>query len=332
MVSGSAWSEVGKNTRNLGLAALAVTLLSVWLFHPGKAAGKNAFFGMVVDPGIETDKAIPKLGDLGVHTVRLRMDIKNWGTPGSNTGGDPYDSALAQAGPLDKQGFQVVLQVNSEGGLMPTYEQAKRLFQWLLRRGGGDAIDVFEIMGPVTERASDADAFSPTLSLSDQAHRYVDGPLRAADEVFHRAGKKVLGAAFTPRQQVGDFDTRGTDTVAVTRAYLDAGYLGKVDYAGLKPVLPTATGQVDWVRVVAKMFGRKPVWISEWSLDKVSYPNESDYAHAISEAESGLRPLVAVVCYSAFTADSDSYGITSGGLSGYRAQQPAYDLYKGWPK
>jgi hypothetical protein len=332
MPASSGWSEVGRNTRNLGIAALAVTLLSVWLFHPGKAAGKNAFFGMVVEPGIETDKAIPKLGDLGVHTVRLRMDIKNWGNPGANTGGDPYDSALAQAGPLDKQGFQVVLQVNSEGGLMPTYDQAKRVFQWLQRRSGAKSVDVWEIMGPVTERASDADAFSPTLSLSDQAHRYVDGPLRAADDTFRRDGKKVLGAAFTPRQQVADFDTRSTDTVAVTRAYLDAGYLGRVDYANLKPVMQTATSQVDWVRVVAKMFGRKQVWISEWSLDKVSYPNESDYANAISQAESGLRKVVAVACYSAFTEDADSYGITSGGLSGYRAKQPAYDLYKKWPK
>jgi hypothetical protein len=327
-----AWSDVGKSTRNLGIAALAVTLLSVWLFHPGKAAGKNAFFGMVVDPGIETDKAIPKLGDLGVHTVRLRVDIKNWGTPGANTGGDPYDSALAQAPALDKQGFQIVLQVNSEGGLMPSYDQAKRVFGWLLDRPGGKAVDVWEIMGPVTERASDADAFSPALSLGEQARRYVEGPLRAADDVFQRANKKVLGAAFTPRQQAADFDTRANDTVVVTQAYLDAGYLKRVDYANLKPVMPTATGQVDWVRVVAKMFGRTPVWISEWSLDKASYPDQRDYAAAISQAEAGLRPLVAVVCYAAFTEDDDSYGITNGGLSGYRAQQPAYDAYKGWPK
>ena len=318
--------------RNLGIAALAATLLSTWLMSPGQAAGKDAFYGMVLEPQVEIDKAIPRLADLGVHTVRLQMDIKDWGQPAVNTGASAYDGALAQAGPLDREGFQIILRINSEGGQMPSYVRAKALFQWLLKRPGAAAIDVYEIMGPATEKTTNADAFSPTLSLDQQAHRYIDGPLRAAAEVFHRARKKVLGAAFTPFQQVANYDTRGTDTLAVTRAYLHAGYLDKVDYAGLKPTLTTPTAQLDWVRVVGKLFTPKKVWISEWELDRNSYPDPDDYARALTRAVGNLHDLVSVACYQSFTPGANSYGVTLPAFSGYRPVQPAYDTYKGWPK
>jgi hypothetical protein len=318
--------------RNLGAAALVATLVSMWLMSPDKAAGPDAFYGMVVDPQVEVDKAIPRLGELGVHTVRLRMDIKDWGQPSANIGAPAYDGALGQADRLAKDGFQVVLQVNSEGGAMPSYARARGLFQWLVRRPGAGSVAVFEVLGPVTVKATNADAFSTTLSLDQQARRYVDGPLRAAQEVFHAARKKVLGAAFTPWQQVASFDSRGTDTLAVTQAYLRAGYLRRVDFAGLKPTLATPAAQVDWVRVVAKLFTPKPVWISEWQLDRTSYPDPAEYAQAVSQTVTGLHTLVAVACYQAFTPGADSYGVAQPGLSGYRPMQPAYDLYRHWPK
>ncbi|MEN3358429.1 MAG: hypothetical protein V7637_2411 [Mycobacteriales bacterium] len=318
--------------RNLGLAALAATLVSTWLLTPGNAAGKDAFYGMVIEPQVEVDKAIPRLSDLGVHTVRLQMDVKDWGQPKVNTGAPAYDAALAQAGPLNHEGFQIILRINSEGGAMPSYVRARALFRWLLTRPGANVVDVFEIMGPVTENASDADAYSGALSLDQQAHRYVDGPLRAAAEVFHRAGKKVLGAAFTPMQQVASFDTRGTDTVAVTQAYLRAGYLGRVDYAGLEPTLGTPTAQVDWVRVVGKLFAPKKVWISQWELDRASYPDPAQYAAAMSRTVTPLHDLVSVVCYQSFTPGPNSYGVVLPAFSGYRAVQPAFNTYRGWPK
>jgi hypothetical protein len=318
--------------RNLGAAALAMTLLSMWLMTPGKAAGPDAFYGMVVDPQIDVDKAVSRLGELGVHTVRLRMDIKDWGQPSANVGSATSDAALAQADRLARDGFQVVLQVNSAGGAMPSYARARGVFQWLVRRPGAGSVTVFEVLGPVTVKASNADAFSATMSLDQQARRYVDGPLRAAAEVFHAARKKVLGAAFTPWQQVASFDTRGTDTLAVTQAYLHAGYLNRVDFAGLKPTLGSPAAQVDWVRVVAKLFKPKPVWISEWELDRTSYPDAAEYARAIGRTAGGLHGLVAVACYQAFTPGSTSYGVAQPAFSGYRPIQPAYDTYRQWPK
>ncbi len=325
-------SKAGGVARNLGIAALAATLLSTWLMSPDKAAGKDSFYGMVIEPQVEVDKAIPRLADLGVHTVRLQMDVKDWGQPATNTGAKAYDGALAQAGPLDNEGFQIILRINSEGGQMPSYARAKAVFQWLLTRPGAAAVDVYEIMGPVTEKASNADAYSTNLSLDQQARRYVNGPLRAAAEVFHRARKKVLGAAFTPMQQVASYDTRGTDTLAVTRAYLHAGYLDRVDYAGLQPTLATPTAQVDWIRVVGKLFAPKKIWVSQWELDRASYPDKADYAAALSRAVGPLHDLVAVVCYQSFTPGADSYGVVLPAFSGYRAVQPAFNTYRGWPK
>ena len=84
---------------------------------------------MVVGPQVDVDQAIPKLGALGVNTVRLRMSVKDWSNPAANTGADQYDGALQQAPKLADKGFRVVLQVDSEGGAMPSYARAKELLQ-----------------------------------------------------------------------------------------------------------------------------------------------------------------------------------------------------------
>src|SRR5439155_14807343 len=101
--------------RNLAIAALVAALLSIWLFKPVRAAGPAGFYGMVVAPEVDIGDAIPRLSDLGVRTVRLRMDIRDWGTPSANAGGAAYDNALRQAGPLHRDGFHVMLRVASEG-------------------------------------------------------------------------------------------------------------------------------------------------------------------------------------------------------------------------
>jgi hypothetical protein len=321
-----------RTARNLGLAALVAALLSSWLFAPSRAAGRDAYYGAVVDPTVDIGRAMPRLAELGVHTVRLRMDVKDWARPSANTGTPEHDGALGQAAALDKQGFRVVLQVNSVGGAVPSYARASGLFEWLLRRPGAGAVDVVEVFGPVTDHDSDSDAFSATLPMDAQAHHYVDGPLRAAWDVFHAAGKDVLGGAFTLWQQARNFNTVGTYTLAVTRAYVRAGYLKYVDFAGLQPYVASPASQLEWVRQAKKLFGRKPVWISEWGLNRVDYPSLTAYTEAMSRAVTALRPQVDVVCYATFTPSATSDGLVQPGLSGYRRVQPAFDRYRSWPK
>jgi hypothetical protein len=281
---------------------------------------------------VNVGRAISRLSELGVHTVRLRMDVKDWSRPSANTGAPEYDGALSQAQALDKQGFRVALQVNSVGGAVPSYARASALFGWLLRRPGAGAVDVVEVLGPVTDHDSNVDAFSTTLSRDAQAQHYVNGPLRAAWDVLHPAGRQVLGGAFTLWQQARDYSSVGTYTLAVTRAYLHAGYLKYVDFAGLQPYVGSAASQVDWVRQAKELFGRTPIWISEWGLTRADYPTLAAYSDAMGRAVTALRPLVDVVCYATFTPSATSDGLVQPGLTGYRRVQPAYDKYRSWPK
>jgi hypothetical protein len=319
-------------TALLLLSAIAASLVTRWVAPSRDVAGRDSFYGMVVGPQVDVDRAIPKLGALGVNTVRLRMDVRDWGRPEANTGGPAYDGALEQAPRLHQQGFRVVLQVNSEGGAMPSYAHAKAVFEWLSRRPGASAVDVVEVLGPVTEKAANADAFSSTLTRAQQADRYVGGPLRAADEVFHGARKKVLGGAFTPWQQTGELGTAAGWTLDVTRAYVAAGYLDRVDYAGFHPDQPTAAGQQAWIRRARSVLGTKPIWVSEWQLTRSAFPDDGSYVDAMGRAAAALRGTVGAACYSGFTPEEGVVPVTQGGLGGYREDDPAFRAYRSWPK
>lgn len=315
------------------VSAIAAAALTQWVAPGQGVAGDDEFYGMVVGPQVDVARAIPKLGALGVNTVRLRMDVKDWGRPAANTGSPAYDGALQQAPALEQQGFRVVLQVNSEGGAMPSYGRAKALFEWLLKRPGASSVDVVEVLGPVTEQAANADAFSTTLTRARQAQRYVDGPLRAAWDVVHRdARKKVLGGAFTPWQQATDGRSAGAWTLAVTKAYVDAGYLDRVDYAGFHPDLPTATAQRDWVRRAAALFGTKPIWVSEWQLTRSAFPDDGSYVDAMGASAVALHEMLGTACYSGFTQEEGVVPVTQGGFGGYRENDPAFEAYRDWPK
>ncbi len=314
-------------------SAIAAAALTEWVAPDREVAGDDSFYGMVVGPNVDVERAIPKLGALGVNTVRLRMDVKDWGRPGANTGALAYDGALEQAPALDKQGFRVVLQVNSEGGAMPSYGSAKALFEWLLSRPGATAVDVVEVLGPVTDQAANADAFSTGLTRAQQAQRYVDGPLKAAWDVVHREHrKKVLGGAFTPWQQASDRSNAGAWTLGVTQAYVRAGYLDRVDYAGFHPDLPTAAAQRDWVRRAAALLKDKPIWVSEWQLTRNSFPDDSAYVAAMGTSARELHDELGTACYSGFTDEEGVVPVTEGGLGGYREKDPAFDAYRDWPK
>ena len=333
---GDILSALGKLLRPvLGLLLLAV--LAAWLTQyltpSGNAAGGDSFYGMVVGPQVDVDEAIPKLGELGVHTVRLQTSVKDWSNPAANTGADQYDGALQQAPKLADKGFLVVLQVDSEGGAMPSYARAKTFFTWLMDRSGADSVDVVEVLGPVTVRASDADAMSTTLTRSMQAHRYVDGPLKAAWEVVHKDNhKKVLGAAFTPYQQAADGRSTASYNLGVTQAYVQAGYLDRVDYAGFHPDMTSPAQQEQWVARARKALAGKPLWVSEWQLNRSAYQSDGEYLDAMSKTVLNLRDQLGVACYLGFTNEEGSVPVTRGGFGGYQEDNPAFTTYKDWPK
>lgn len=337
MADGGGWSgglgAIGRSAGALLLAAIAAATLTWFLFPASTSAGSDDFYGMVVGPQVDVDRAIPKLEALGVNTVRLRTTVRDWAAPASNTGTEDADGAFAQAPRLSDEGFRVVLQIESEGGTMPSYARSRAVFDWLLTRDGAKAVDVFEILGPVTEQSANADAFSTTIPRAQQAQRYVDGPLRAAWDVFHSdAGKKVLGGAFTPWQQVADGRTDGGWTLGVTQAYVRAGYLDRVDYVGFHPDQSTASSQQAWTKRATDLLGSKPIWVSEWQLNRNAFDSDGDYLTAMGATLEDLRGRVAVACYSGFTSEEGVVPVTEGGLGGYREDEPAFGTYRNWPK
>jgi hypothetical protein len=328
-------NHVGSTARAalfLLIAAALAAALTAWVAPDGRSAGKDGYYGMVVGPQVDAQRAIPKLGALGVHTVRLRMDVRDWGRPEANAGGPAYDGALQQASPLEKAGFRVVLQLNSEGGAMPSYERAKGLLEWLFRRPGAKSVDVLEMLGPVTDKTSNADAFSTALTFAEQARRYVDGPLRAAWDVGHDHRVKVLGAAFTPWQQAAETGPAGAWGLPVTKAYVAAGYLDRVDYAGFHPDQPTAKAQRVWLDRARAVLTGKPVWVSEWQLNREAFGSDGEYLDGMSDAARQMRGRAAVLCYAGFTQEDGPVPVTQGGLGGYREDDPAFDAYRDWPK
>jgi hypothetical protein len=328
---GEALGRLFRPAAVLLVVAILATLLTRILTPSNDVAGGDPFYGMVVGPQVDVDQAIPKLGALGVHTVRLQMSVKDWSEPAANTGADRYDGALRQAPELDDKGFQVVLQVDSEGGAMPSYGRAKAFFRWLMDRPGADSVDVVEVLGPVTMRASDADANSPTLTRAMQAHRYVSGPLEAAWEVVHGDHrKKVLGAAFTPYQQSSDGRSTASYNLSVTEAYVRAGYLQRVDYAGFHPDVSTPAQQEQWVRRAKALLGDKPLWVSEWQLNRSAYPTDGEYLDAMSRTVANLRSQLAVACYLGFTNREGAVPVARSGFGGYQEDNPAFDTYRGW--
>jgi hypothetical protein len=333
---GSITSALGKLLRS-GLILLCYAIVAALLTHyiapTNKQAGSDSFYGMVVGPQVDVNQAVPKLGTLGVNTVRLQMSVKDWSNPAANTGATQYDGALQQAPKLQDKGFRVVLQVDSEGGAMPSYGRAKSYFTWLMGRSGAGSVDVVEVLGPVTVRASNADAFSTTLTRSMQAHRYVDGPLKAAWEVVHGDHhKKVLGAAFTPYQQAADGRSAASYNLSVTQAYVTAGYLDRVDYAGFHPDMTTPAEQEQWVQRARKVLTGKPLWVSEWELNRSAYQSDGEYLDAMSKTVTNLRGQLGAACYLGFTDQEGSVPVTRGGFGGYQEDNPAFTTYKEWPK
>ena len=90
--------------------------------------------------------------------------------------------------------------------------------------------------------------------------------------------------------------------------------------------------QEAWVRRATDLFGRKPVWVSEWQLNRQAFPNDGAYLTAMGQTLNNLRGRLGTACYSGFTEQEGVVPVTQGGLGGYREDDPAFDVYRGWAK
>lgn len=292
------------------------------------SVGTDDFYGVMFSYNESVSKGTPVLNDLGVRWCRVWVNITDWSTPSNNTG-----NAFQQAIDLHKAGFKVILIFNSYKGKVPTYSQAKAVYEWALQKPDLKAsVDIWEIFNELNNKEYYELAYSTSLTMAEQAQYYVKGALKAAWDVFHvNNSEPVLGGSWTLWQQKEEFSTTGSYNLKVTQAYLDNGYLNYCDYAGIHPYHDTPTGQRNFTSDFKNRVGTKPIIISEWGLKLKNYSNAETYTKAMDENLSFMKSNVFNACYYRFTPGNGYYGLVSG--TNYENKvEPAYSTYKNWPR
>lgn len=289
--------------------------------------GTDDFYGVMFSYSENVSTALPKLNDLGVRWCRVWVNISDWSTP-SNNSGNGYQQAID----LHNAGFKVIFCINSLGGTVPTYSQANAVYQWMLQKPNLKAsVDIWEIFNELNNKEYYNQAYSTTISMSQQAKNYINGALKAGWDVFHtNNNEKVLGGSWTLWQQKADYSTSGAYTLKLTQAYINNGYLNYVDYAGIHPYHEQASSQRTFTTSFKNLIGTKPVIISEWGLKPANY-TVTTYTDAMNSNISFMRTNVVTACYYRFTPGNGWFGLVSG--TGYvNKVEPAYTAYKNWPR
>lgn len=292
-------------------AALIVVALG-GSFSPVKAVGNNDFYGMHVGFDAYPPKAVPVLNDLGVKWVRVWTNM-DWGNRTI-----PQSFNLARD--FKAAGFKVIMVFHQPR--VPTYAEVRSYFDWAQTVPGlSEAIDVWEILNEL----------NLPKYWEGTAEQYVNEVLKAAWDSLHSNGELVLGGSFTAYQNDGN---RRLGT-AVTRAYLRAGYLNYVDYAGSHPYTKTVRELRQHLDATKSLFGSKPLMITEWNFK--AQPDPDLWAAMLNEVRDYLSQQAVTACYYRLlstTKEGGWPGVVSSNPDepSYRPVEPFYSLYKSWPK
>ena len=193
------------------------------------------FAGVSLNGSESPGMLIPILRTLHVKTVRLFFGMLTW----NNRGGD---ASIQQAAQYKAAGFQVIMNVNAPE--VPSYSEASAFFNYIKNKPGAlGAVDIWEI-GNEPDRP-------PFWQGTPQ--EYVNNVLKAAWDVLHPAGAKILGAG-------PSWDPNFAQTM------VDAGYLNYVDYAGMHPYGNSVAEVIDRATRAAKVYAGKPMILSEWNV------------------------------------------------------------------
>jgi hypothetical protein len=199
------------------------------------SAAPAGFAGVSVNGNMSPSKVIPILRRLHVKEVRLWFGMKSW----SNRNGS---GSIKQAQQYHAAGFKVMM--NVEAPQVPSYSEAVAFMKYLVsRKDALKAVDFWEI-GNEPNR--------PPFWHGTPS-QYVNTVLKAAWNVLHAAGEKVVGAGPT-------FD------VAFCKKLVDAGYLKYVDYANFHPYGHTVDQVIQHMKGAIQVYKGKPVIFSEWNV------------------------------------------------------------------
>gem|GEM_PF-5350754 len=303
----SAYTEILSITPKAGSVVNPTDLPPVTSTAPDFASGgKGAyetdrwfFDGVSVTLAADPAAAIPILKDLHVGSVRTWFNKEeSWAPQGG--GGVAHAKAYSDAG------FRVMMVVGDDK--IPTYDEAKTFFKYV--KNYPDImkyVDLFEI-GNEPNRPN---------FWKGTASEYVNIVLKAAWDVFHPAGAKVVGAGAT-------FD------VNYCKILVEAGYLNYVDYANFHPYGSTPDEVYQRALGAKQVFAGRPLLFSEWNIRNTSAKD------AWAAKNNETRALLATVgvdssFYFTFVV-ADTLAGPSGliNLPDLSHNEPFYDMFKGW--
>ena len=199
------------------------------------SAAPSNFAGVSINSDMSPSKLIPILKRLHVKEVRLWFGMKTWGNRNGSI-------SIKQAQQYHAAGFTVMMDV--EAPQVPSYSQALGFFNYIKsRKDAMAAVDLWEIGNEPNQKSF----------WQGSPSQYVNTILKAAWNVLHAAGEKVVGAGPT-------FD------LGFAQKLVDAGYLNYVDYANFHPYGHSVAQVLSNMTGAVKIYNGKPVLFSEWNV------------------------------------------------------------------
>jgi hypothetical protein len=243
----------------LARAALATTVTST----PKVTAG--FYDGINVNGGLDADRVIPKLRELGVTGVRIWVGMFTWNHRGNG-------QAFIQAKKYKDAGFKVMMNVGAVSTASESTYQG--FFNWLKSQKNFKSVDMIEVGNEPNHFKSWAGGLDGYMKV-----------LKIAYKTLHPTGMKILGAGPT-------FD------VEACKGLVKLGYLNYVDYAGFHPYGNSAAQIIERLKGAKAAYGSKPLIVSEWNARNQA--SSSAWANTLKVARKDIAKYCNGAYYFAF--------------------------------
>ena len=259
--------------------------------------------------GVNPAQVIPHLRALNMKVVRLWLTaIPDWNAR-------PWRiSIMDQLKAYKAAGIQTIVTVQIKQ--TASYDQAKAMYSYLVNLADAKKnIDYWEIGNEIN-----LSEYYNTPSSNGGVAQYTKNVLKAAWDVLHAAGEKVIG---TPMS----FKTTDLQTA------VNNGYLNYCDIAGFHHYAWDTKNFFSTFNEVKRIIGSKPLAITEWQLHLNGNTSASAQAAALDTIRSWtLANTVFTAYYRALYSTSAYSGTWSILYTNYTANRTFYDLFANWNK
>lgn len=250
----------------------------------------------IVQNEVATDIAIPTMQALGMKTVRMWYDVKDW-----NDGPDRKFLKLFKQ--HHQAGFSVVAIFSTPS--VPEEGQVQAFFERMTADAMAiQSIDYWEL-GNEPERGF----FPGTLA------QFVNDYMKPAYEVISAANEPVIGGG-------------ASYNVDIARQLNNLGYTNYCDYVGFHPYGESAEMVIERATTAKAIFGGKPLVVTEWNVQFIR--DKDAWAEQVRLAAIGLAEIAYMNFYFALSNTETHVGL--GGLieTDGTLNPPFYDVAMGW--